>query len=197
MPSFNALALQLAETLDAGRLERHELAGLRVKGCNPLQPLHLFPLEHLRSVHGVKGDVVLHCREIDGLIAQHIDVRDRCARALRTRIHAGDLLVQDLGDRAPDGVVRPRRSARADVEELLFSAGRVPAAAADEQRCGECGNRTRRKDFLYGRNVHGLFLLYAIPTSSKAPLPARNNVDILTQSVPCPQDKERLVYKYT
>jgi len=42
----NALALQLAETLDARRLERHELAGLRVKGRNPLQALQLFPLEH-------------------------------------------------------------------------------------------------------------------------------------------------------
>ena len=153
----DTLALEIGNALDARGLERHELAGLGIERGNPLQTVHLLAVEHLRARHGVVRNIVLHRREVDGLVAQHIDICHRRARALRTRVHAWDLLVQDLGNRAADRVVGTRRAARADVEELLRRC-RV-AAAAGEECSREYKDCTCRKKLLYGRDVHVLSLL--------------------------------------
>ena len=137
-PDSDTLALEIGDALDPRRLKRDDLARLGIERCDAAQVLHLLVLEHLRAVHGVIGDVVLHDGEIDRTVLQHVDVRDRRTCGLRTRVHARNCLVQDFRHRAADRIIGARRSARGDIDELI--AARTAAAGKkshgkNQERC--------------------------------------------------------------
>ena len=118
----DALALELIDALDARLIKRDELAGLRIERGDAADVVDFLVLEHLRAIDGVVRDIVLHDGQVDGVILEHVDVRDRRTSRLRTRIHARDLLIEDLRHRTANRVVRASRTARRDIEEFLLAA---------------------------------------------------------------------------
>ena len=75
----------------------------------------------------------------------------RCARALGTSVHALDILIEDLGHRTTDRIVRAGRAARTNIQELL--AAPLAAAASSDHRYSGHGQQASCQHLLDGMKL--------------------------------------------